>query len=272
MLAATASNARSNRPATSSKVAADAPSRLSSDNGGAHARADLDRPALAPSPEARAPRSAVSKFNSNCIGILSTATAFAPPQGWRPFGFGPAFTGLALLRSCLTSAGPVAPRPFVLRVSSGTLAPAQPSRSLWVRLSKRRTPVVATTHAGKRQISDFASGSWLIPRTRLTALHFRSTGARTYGFYCTPPRGPPSVWHPSGRAVVSHSSALASSVLSSLCQGLRFGLSPPVHWSCQTHSPAGIRPDGRTPSPPLPAGPGHPTPSSAGTSSGVSPL
>ena len=173
------------------------------------------------------------------------ASAFFRPQppslplsGGCPSELGPAFTGLALLRSCLTSAGPMAPRCFVLRVSSDTLAPVQPSRSLWVRHSKLRTPVVATTHADKRQISDFASGSWLILRTRLTALHFRSTGARTYGFYRTPPRGPPSVWHPSGQAVVSHSSALASSVLSSLCQGLRLGLSPPVHWSCQTHSSA----------------------------------
>ena len=42
----------------------------------------------------------------------------------------------------------MAPRSPVLRVSSDTLAPAQPGRPLWVKLSKLRAPVVATAHAG----------------------------------------------------------------------------------------------------------------------------
>ena len=41
---------------------------------------------------------------------------------------------------------------------------------------------------GKYRISPLPAGS--SPAVRLTALHSRSTGQRTYGFYRTPPRGP----------------------------------------------------------------------------------
>jgi hypothetical protein len=143
--------------------------------------------------EACAPLSAVSKLSSSCIDIHSTATAFAPPRAQCRLGcdwLSPAFL---LLRSCLTSVGPVAFRSFVLRVSR---APPLARAAQQISLGKNQQ----TSHPCRRQyacsyqqILDFATTRWLIRCIRLTALHLRSTGARTYGFYRTSPCGPPSV-------------------------------------------------------------------------------
>ena len=208
-------------------------------SGSAHACAELWCPALAPSLEACAPSSAVSKFSSSCIDIRSTATAFAPPRSIRRFGLGLAFTSLALQRGCLTSVGPMA-----FRFSSYGLAPVlMPRAAQQISLGKRQQisyPLRRQYACSSRQILDFATVRWLIHCIRLTALHFRSTGVRTYGFYRTSPRGPSSVWHPSGRAVVFHSNALASRcwVPSVRAPGMDFHLLFVAH-ARHTDSPGG---------------------------------
>lgn len=161
LFAATASNAPHNRSITSSMVAACAFSGLSCDLGSTHACAGLGCPALAPWLDSCEPLSAVSKLSSSCIDIHSTATAFAPPRALCRLGcdwLSPAFL---LLRSCLTSVGPVAFRSFVLRVSFAPPWYEQPNRSLRVRLNKLRAHVVATTHAGsgRFRISPLGAGS-----------------------------------------------------------------------------------------------------------------
>ena len=134
----------------------------------------------------------------------------------------------------------MAPRSFVLRVSAARTLPSRAAQQ--ISLGKtQRTSIPHRHHyacgsAGKYRISPSGAGSSTAHALRRFTFVRRVT--RTYGFYRTPPRGPTSVSLPSGQAVVPHSSALASSVLSSPCQGLRFGLSPPVRCSCQTHSSA----------------------------------
>ena len=134
----------------------------------------------------------------------------------------------------------MAPRSFVLRVSAARTIPSRAAQQ--ISLGKtQRTSIPHRHHyacgsAGKYRISPSGAGSSTAHALRRFTFVRRVT--RTYSFYRTPPRGPTSVSLPSGRAVVPHSSTLASSVLSSPCQGLRFGLSPPVRCSCQTHSSA----------------------------------
>ncbi len=125
LLAATASNALSNRSITSCMVAATALSRLRFDFGCAHARAGFRLPALAPSQGALATPSAVSKFNSGCMTVHSTATAFTPPPRLALRASDRLSPALVLLRGCLTS---LAHWPIVL--SSYGLAQPETSTSL----------------------------------------------------------------------------------------------------------------------------------------------
>jgi hypothetical protein len=98
------------------------------------------------------------------------------PRGARAFGLGTTFAVLPVLRGLPTSAGP---SPFVLSVLRAT-ARAEPGRSPRVSVNRRCAHAVAHTPVPTQRISGFAPGGGLTRHGRLTALHSRSTCARTY--------------------------------------------------------------------------------------------